>query len=131
MQDKKAIIDHIRKQLEDFKPEASREKIGKVLEVADGIVRLDGLSSCMSQEMIDFGNNIFGVALNLEDGVVGAMILGEYSHIKEGDTAKSTGKILSVPVSESLVGRVVDPLGKALDGKGAISAKKYYPIEKI
>jgi len=131
MQDKNSIIDHIRKQLEDFKPEASREKIGKVLEVADGIVRLDGLSSCMSQEMIDFGNNIFGVALNLEDGVVGAMILGEYSHIKEGDTAKSTGKILSVPVSESLVGRVVDPLGKALDGKGAISAKKYYPIEKI
>lgn len=128
---KNAILDSIKKQLEGYKVESTTEKIGTVLEVADGIVRLDGLSTCMSQEMIDFGNDTYGVALNLEEGVVGAMILGEYSHIKEGDMAKSTGKILSVPVSEKLVGRVVDPLGQALDGKGEIAAAKFYPIEKI
>ncbi len=125
------ILDGIKKQLEGYKAEASKEKIGTVLEVADGIVRVDGLSTCMSQEMIDFGNDTYGVALNLEEGVLGAMILGEYSHIKERDTVKSTGKILSVPVSEKLIGRVVDPLGQALDGKGEISAKTFYPIEKI
>jgi len=129
--DKKMVIDSIKKQLEGYKAEASREKIGTVLEVADGIVRLDGLSTCMSQEMIDFGNETYGVALNLEEGVIGAMILGEYSHIKEGDIAKSTGKILSVPVGENLIGRVVNPLGAPLDGKGEISTKKFYPIEKI
>ena len=120
MQDKNSIINQIRKQMEGFKIEASEEKVGAVLEVADGIVRLDGLSRCMSQEMIDLGNDTYGVALNLEDGVVGAMVLGEYKHIKEGDIAKSTGKILSVPVGDGLIGRVVDPLGQPLDGKGAI-----------
>ena len=125
------VLDSIKKQLENYKADATKDKVGTVLEVADGIVRLDGLSTCMSQEMIDFGNDTYGVALNLEEGVVGAMILGEYSHIKEGDTAKSTGKILSVPVGENLIGRVVDPLGQALDGKGEISSKTFYPIEKI
>ncbi len=129
--DKKMVLDSIKKQLENYKADATKDKVGTVLEVADGIVRLDGLSTCMSQEMIDFGNDTYGVALNLEEGVVGAMILGEYSHIKEGDTAKSTGKILSVPVGENLIGRVVDPLGQALDGKGEISSKTFYPIEKI
>ncbi|MFA5133638.1 MAG: F0F1 ATP synthase subunit alpha [Patescibacteria group bacterium] len=131
MKDKNIIIDQIKKQLEGFKPDASKEKIGTVLEVADGIVRLDGLNDCMSQEMIDFGNGVYGVALNLEDGVVGAMVLGEYKQIKEGDIAKSTGKILSVPVSEGLIGRVVNPLGQPLDGKGPIKSDKYYPVEKI
>ncbi len=129
--DKKMVLDSIKKQLENYKPDATKDKIGTVLEVADGIVRLDGLSTCMSQEMIDFGNDTYGVALNLEEGILGAMILGEYSHIKEGDTAKSTGKILSVPVGDKLIGRVVDPLGQALDGKGEIAAQKFYPIEKI
>jgi len=131
MKDKNVIIDHIKKQLEGFAPEASKEKIGTVLEVADGIVRLDGLNNCMSQEMIDFGNDVFGVVLNLEDGVVGAMVLGEYKHIKEGDIAKSTGKILSVPVADELIGRVINPLGQPLDGKGPIKSNKYYPVEKI
>ncbi|MFH1193467.1 MAG: F0F1 ATP synthase subunit alpha [bacterium] len=131
MKDKNTIIEQIKKQLADFKPEASKEKIGKVLEVADGIVRLDGLSNCMSQEMIDFGNDVYGVALNLEDGVLGAMVLGEYKQIKEGDIAKSTGKILSVPVGEALIGRVVNPLGEPIDGKGPIKSNKFYPVEKI
>ena len=94
--DKNVIIDQIKKQLEDFKPSAESQKIGNVLEVADGIVRLDGLSDCMMQEMIDFGNDIYGVVLNLEDGVIGAMILGDFEHIKEGDTAKTTGKIFNL-----------------------------------
>ena len=128
---KNVVIDHIKKQLENFEPEAEKQEVGTVLEVGDGIARLDGLSDCMMQEMIDFGNDVYGVALNLEEGIVGAMVLGEYKEIKEGDTAKRTGKILSVPVGESIVGRVVDPLGKALDGKGAITSDKYYPIEKI
>ena len=85
----------------------------------------------MSQEMIDFGNNIFGVALNLEDGVVGAMILGDYLEIKEGDQVKLTGRILEVPVGEAVVGRVVNPLGQAVDGKGEIKSNKFYPVEKI
>lgn len=131
MQNKQAIIDQIKKQIEGFEPEAEHQKVGTVLEVADGVARLDGLSDCMMQEMIDFGNDIFGVALNLEDGVVGAMILGEYQKIKEGDSAKTTGKILSVPVGEQLIGRVVNPLGQALDGKGKIESNEFYPIEKI
>ncbi|PIR66918.1 MAG: F0F1 ATP synthase subunit alpha [Parcubacteria group bacterium CG10_big_fil_rev_8_21_14_0_10_36_14] len=129
--DKNVIIDQIKKQLEDFKPSAESQKIGNVLEVADGIVRLDGLSDCMMQEMIDFGNDIYGVVLNLEDGVIGAMILGDFEHIKEGDTAKTTGKILSVPVGEALIGRVVNPLGVPLDEKGKIESDKFYPVEKI
>jgi len=131
MQDKNVIINHIKKQLENFKPDAEKQKVGTVLEVADGIVRLDGLNDCMMQEMIDFGNETYGVVLNLEDGVLGAMILGEYKHIKEGDTAKSTGKILSVPVGETVIGRVVNPLGQPIDAKGEINTDKYYPVEKI
>jgi F-type H+-transporting ATPase subunit alpha len=130
MLDKKTIVNQIQKQLENFTAEASTAKVGTVLEVADGIVRLDGLSTCMSQEMLDFGRDTFGVALNLEDGVVGAMILGEYAHIKEGDTVKSTGRILSVPVGEALIGRVVNPLGEAIDGKSAIKSDTLYPVEK-
>ncbi|MBU4453349.1 F0F1 ATP synthase subunit alpha [Candidatus Parcubacteria bacterium] len=129
--DKNVIIDQIKKQLKDFKPTAESQKVGAVLEVSDGIVRLDGLSDCMMQEMIDFGNNTYGVVLNLEDGVVGAMILGDFEHIKEGDTAKTTGKILSVPVGEALIGRVVNPLGVPLDEKGPIQSDKFYPVEKI
>ncbi|MBU1179738.1 F0F1 ATP synthase subunit alpha [Patescibacteria group bacterium] len=129
--DKNVIINQIKKQLEDFKPSAESQKVGTVLEVSDGIVRLDGLSDCMMQEMIDFGNDTYGVVLNLEDGVIGAMILGEFEHIKEGDTAKTTGKILSVPVGEALVGRVVNPLGMPLDEKGPIQSDKFYPVEKI
>ena len=130
MLDKKTIVSQIQKQLENFTAATSTAKVGMVLEVADGIVRLDGLSTCMSQEMLDFGNDTFGVVLNLEDGVIGAMILGDYAHIKEGDMVKSTGKILSVPVGEALIGRVVNPLGEAIDGKSAIKTDTLYPVEK-
>ncbi|MBU1036435.1 F0F1 ATP synthase subunit alpha [Patescibacteria group bacterium] len=128
---KDQIIEQLKKQLDDFKASTTTEKVGIVTEVGDGIAKISGLSNCMSQEMLDFGNNNFGVALNLEEDSVGAMILGDYLKIKSGDTVKSTGRILEVPVGKSIIGRVVDPLGKPLDGKGEIKTDQFYPIEKI
>ncbi len=114
-----------------FSAAAKAEKVGKVIEVGDGIARMTGLSDCLSAEMLEFAGGIYGVALNLEEETVGAMILGEATGIKEGDTVKRTGKILSVPVGEALVGRVVDPLGRPVDGKGPIKSSAQYPVEKI
>jgi len=131
------IIENLKKQIAEAKIAAGTEKVGKVAEIGDGIARITGLSNCMSGEMLEFvnaegaGESVFGVALNLEEDIIGAMILGEYFHIKEGDTVKSTGRILSVPVGDKLVGRVVNPLGEPKDGKGAIKEDKFYPIEKI
>ncbi len=125
------VVESIKKQIHDFDEQISIEKIGKVIEVGDGIAKIGGLSEVMSSEMLDFGNGVFGVALNLEEETVGAMILGDYNKIKEGDIVKSTGKILQVPVGEDLIGRVVNPLGLALDGKAEIKEKKFYPVEKI
>jgi len=143
MNQKDYIIETLKKQIEGFKSETTTEKIGRVVEVGDGIARISGLSDAMASEMLEFTNvsesgkhandreSVFGVALNLEEDQVGAMILGEYEKIKEGDQVKSTGKILSVPVGEAMVGRVVNPLGMAVDGKGDIKTEKIYPIEKI
>ncbi len=125
------IVELLKKQIEGFEEELAVEKVGKVIEVGDGIAKITGLSDVMASEMLDFGNNIFGVALNLEEDTVGAMILGEYFGIKEGDTVRSTGKILSIPVSEKIVGRVINPLGQTIDGKTPIQTDEYYPIEKI
>jgi len=125
------IIEQLKKQIENFQVKTQTEKVGTVIEVGDGVAKISGLSDCMASEMIDFGNNIYGVALNLEEGQIGAMILGNFENIKEGDTVKSTGKILSVPVGENIIGRVVSPLGEALDGKGQIKSEKFYPVEKI
>ncbi len=131
MSTKSAIIDELKRQFQGFKHEAKQEHVGEVLEIGDGIARMSGLSNVMASEMLEFPNNTFGVTLNLEEGIVGAMILGESGHIKEGDTVKSTGKVLSVPVGEAFLGRVVDPLGKPLDGKGPIKESAFYPVEKI
>jgi F-type H+-transporting ATPase subunit alpha len=102
-----------------------------VVEIGDGVARITGLSDAMASEMLEFSNGQIGVALNLEEDRVGAMVLGDYTGIKEGDMVKSTGKILSVPVGENFIGRVINPLGKPLDGKGEIKSEKTYPIEKI
>ncbi|MBT4335267.1 F0F1 ATP synthase subunit alpha, partial [bacterium] len=131
MSSKDQIIDELKKQITDFKTEATTEKVGTVIEVGDGIAKISGLSDCMSQEMIEFENGQFGVALNLEEDNVGAMVLGEYIDIKEGDKVKTTGRILEVPVGEAVIGRVVDALGKAIDGKGEIKSDKFNPVEKI
>jgi F-type H+-transporting ATPase subunit alpha len=131
------IIETLKKQIEGFRSETTTEKTGRVVEVGDGIARISGLSDAMASEMLEFVSDksptlvTYGVALNLEEDQVGAMILGEYEKIKEGDTVKSTGKILSVPVGEAMIGRVINPLGVALDGKGEIKTEKSYPIEKI
>lgn len=126
-----SIIAELKKNIASFKKEVHVEEVGKVLEVGDGIARISGLSACQVSEMIEFPGDTFGVALNLEEDAVGAVILGEYKHIKEGDTAKRTGRILSVPVSDDILGRVVNPLGIAIDGGNALKAKTYVPIEKI
>lgn len=136
------IIETLKKQIEDFKAEARVEKVGRVIEVGDGIARISGLSDAMASEMLEFfpssvkasegkPASIFGVALNLEEDQVGAMILGEYEQIKEGDEVHLTGKILSVPAGVEMIGRVINPLGMAIDGKGEIKADKFNPIEKI
>ncbi|HPN96782.1 MAG TPA: F0F1 ATP synthase subunit alpha [Candidatus Moranbacteria bacterium] len=125
------IIEQLKKQIEGFETKAKTEKIGTVMEIGDGVARITGLAEAMASEMLEFSNGQFGVALNLEEDRVGAMVLGDYTGIKEGDTVKSTGKILSVPVGENFIGRVINPLGEPLDGKGEIKSEKFYPIEKI
>ncbi len=124
------IIENLKQQISQSKLETQVEKIGKVVKVADGVATLNGLTDTMSGELLEFPNEIFGVALNLEEDSVGTMILGDYLKIKEGDTVKSTGRIMEVPVGESLVGRVVNALGVPIDGKGEIKADKFYSVEK-
>ena len=125
------ISDLIESRIENFdaKVEASTE--GTVISLADGIALIHGLSDAMSGEMLEFPENVYGMALNLERDSVGAVILGDYKKISEGDKVKCTGRILEVPVGEALMGRVVDSLGNPIDGKGPIDAKETAPIEKI
>ncbi len=134
MKTKDFIVEQLKQQISDFKSDVKVEKVGTVVEVGDGIARISGLSEAMSSEMLAFeskGDTIYGVALNLEEDSVGAVILGDYLKIKEGDTVKSTGRILEVPVGEGVIGRVVNALGQAIDGKGEIKSDKFYPVEKI
>ena len=130
-QTKDNILEIIKSEIEKFKVETTVQKVGTVIEVGDGIARVTGLSDCASAEMLDFGNDTFGVALNLEEDTIGAILLGHSSKIREGDTVKATGRILSIPVGENFIGRVVNPLGRAIDGKPAIKSDKFNPIEKI
>ncbi|OGH71389.1 MAG: F0F1 ATP synthase subunit alpha [Candidatus Magasanikbacteria bacterium RIFCSPLOWO2_01_FULL_43_20b] len=138
------IVAELKKHIAEFTKTVEVEEIGAVIEVGDGIARMNGLTNCQAQEMLEFvsseresasggsdGSPVFGVALNLEEETVGAMILGECRHIKEGDTVKRAGRILSVPVGEQMVGRVVNALGIPIDGKGDIKTKQFYPVEKI
>lgn len=125
------IVEQLKKNIGEFQGKITVEEIGTVIEVGDGIAQMEGLTNCQASEMLEFPNNTYGVALNLEEGTVGAVILGDYKHIKEGDVVKRTGRILSIPVSEELIGRVVSPLGVPIDGKGEVPTNKFYPIEKI
>jgi len=131
MTNKDYIIEQLKKQIEGFKAETQTEKVGKVIEVGDGVARISGLSDLMASEMVEFPNGEIGVALNLEEDRLGVMILGSYLGIKEGDEVKATGKVLSIPVGDAVIGRVVNPLGIPVDGKGNIKADKLYPVEKI
>ncbi len=125
------LVDQLKTKILEFQPSAKVEKVGTVLEVSDGVARVSGLTDCASMEMLDFGQGVFGVALNLEESLVGSVILGDYQKIKVGDTVRTTGRILSVPVGENLIGRVVGVLGDPKDGKGEIKSSKFYPVEKI
>jgi len=125
------LIEELKKNIAGFHYEPKAETIGTVLEVGDGVARVAGLSNVMASEMVEFENGTVGVALNLEEGEAGVMLLGEVEDLREGMTVKSTGKILSVPVSDGIIGRVLSPLGLPIDGKGAINAEAFYPVEKI
>lgn len=127
----KDVLKLLEDQIASYRREAKTEQVGTVTDIGDGIAKIRGLSQIGSAEMIDFGNGVFGSALNLLEDQVGAIILGDFSKVKEGDTVRSTGKILSVPVGEEMIGRVVSPLGEAKDGGPAISRKTLYPVEKI
>ncbi|NND65036.1 MAG: F0F1 ATP synthase subunit alpha [Gammaproteobacteria bacterium] len=125
------VSDLIKARLEKFEATAEARNVGTVTQLTDGIVRIHGLADVQYGEMIEFPGNVFGLALNLEQDSVGAVVLGEYKHISEGDTVKTTGRILEVPVGEGLLGRVVDALGSPIDGKGAIQSTDTAPIEVI
>ena len=125
------ISELIKQRIESFDVKAEARDVGTVIALTDGIVRIHGLADAQYGEMLEFPGGSFGLALNLERDSVGAVVLGEYKHISEGDTVKTTGRILEVPVGEALLGRVVDSLGNPVDGKGPIDATESSPIEKV
>lgn len=125
------ISDLIKSRIENFDLGVEARSEGTIVSLTDGIVRVHGLSDVMQGEMVEFPGNTFGMALNLERDSVGAVVLGAYEHLAEGDSVKCTGRILDVPVGEALLGRVVDALGRPIDGKGPISTPQRSPIEKI
>jgi F-type H+-transporting ATPase subunit alpha len=127
----KDISASLQKQIEDFEPELSLRDIGTVYEAGDGIARARGLRDVQSQELVQFENDVMGIAFNLEADNVGIIIMGEFSEIQEGMTVRSTGRIASVPVGTGVIGRVVNALGQPIDGKGGINSTGYRPIERI
>lgn len=131
MSDSHQIVEILKKEISQWQVKPKTEKIGKILEIGDGVAKITGLSNVMYNEMLELPRNTFGLALNLEEDLVGAVILGNYLHLKEGDLVKSTGRILEVPVGEELIGRVVNPLGIPLDNQGDINSKTTSPIEKL
>ena len=125
------ISDLIKQRIENFDAVAEARNEGTVVSVTDGIVRIHGLSDAMQGEMLEFPGDTYGMALNLERDSVGAVVLGDYSHLSEGDAVRTTGRILEVPIGETLLGRVVNALGEPIDGKGAIKADVTAPVEKV
>ena len=125
------IVSLIRRQIEEFGGDLSMVDVGTVVQVGDGIASIQGLQGVRSNELLDFGNEVLGLALNLESDLVGAAILGDATTIKEGDQVRSTGQIIEIPVGDALIGRVVDPLGRPLDGKGPINTSGTRPVEQV
>ena len=121
----------LREQISNYEQSVAVEEVGSVISVGDGIARIHGLEKVMAGEMLAFPHSVFGIALNLEEDQVGAVLLGEYTKIKEGDTVKRTNTIMSVPVGDALVGRVVNPLGEPVDGKGPVAAKQRSALERL
>ena len=125
------VIAQIEQQIAKLSSKAVKKNTGTIRSVADGVAKLDGLSDVMYNEMVQFPGGAIGIALNLEEDEVGCVVLGDVSSLKEGDEVQTTGKLLSVPVGRALLGRVVDALGRPVDGKGPIDSKEFYPVEKI
>ncbi len=125
------LLEEIESQIAGVKTATTRQNVGTVREIGDGVAKIEGLSDVMLNEMIDFGEGITGLALNLEETEVGAIILGDYTRIEEGAQVRTTGKLLQVPAGKGLLGRVVDALGRPVDGKGPIKSDVAYPVEKI
>src|SRR5512144_672096 len=121
----------IREQIGSYAVDVDVAEVGSIISLGDGIARVHGVDRAMAGEMLEFPHGVFGIALNLEEESVGAVLLGEYTQIKEGDIVKRTGRIISVPVGEELLGRVVNALGQPIDGKGPIAAKQSSPIERL
>ncbi len=128
------IVEQLKSRIAEYKSEARLETVGRVIEVGDGIARVAGISQAMMSEMLEFrtaGGPVYGVAMNLEEDSVGAIVLGEFGRIREGDEVACLDRILEVPVGDNIVGRVLNPLGSPVDGKGELEAAGFYPIEKI
>jgi len=121
----------IRDQIGSYAVDVDVAEVGSIISLGDGIARLHGIENAMAGEMIEFPHGVYGIALNLEEESVGAVLLGDYTNIKEGDTVKRTGRIISVPVGEEMLGRVVNALGQPIDGKGPITTKQFSPIERL
>ena len=125
------IVSVIKQQIEQFGMSATMVDVGTVVEIGDGIARIRGLAAARYSELLQFPNDVMGVAMNLEENSVACVLLGDYGHIKEGDEVKATGRIAEVPVGDALIGRVVDPLGQPLDGKGPVKTDSTRPIERV
>src|SRR6188508_1166534 len=121
----------IREQIGSFAVDVDVAEVGSIISIGDGIARVHGVDNAMAGEMLEFPHGVFGIALNLEEESVGAVLLGEFKEIKEGDQVKRTGRIISVPVGEEMLGRVVNGLGQPIDGKGPITSKQFLPIERL
>ena len=121
----------IRDQIGSYAVDVDVAEVGTIISIGDGIARIHGIEKAMAGEMLEFPHSVFGIALNLEEESVGAVLLGEYQAIKEGDTVKRTGRIISVPVGDAMLGRVVNALGQPIDGKGPIATTQFSPIERI
>ena len=127
----KDIVSVIKEQIEHFGASATMTDVGSVVEVGDGVASIQGLRKAKNNELLAFPGNIMGLALNLEEDTVAAVILGDYSHIKEGDEVRCTGRVVEVPVGDQLIGRVVNTLGEPIDGLGPIKTSKSRPVERI
>ncbi len=125
------LLQDIESKISGAKTSVAKQNVGTVREIGDGVAKIEGLTDAMLNEMLDFGNGVVGLALNLEETEVGAIILGEYTSVKEGQEVRTTGKLLQVPVGKGLLGRVVNALGNPIDGKGPVKSEVSYPVEKI
>src|SRR5207249_6691161 len=125
------LLQEIESQIAGVKTATEKQNVGTVREIGDGVAKVEGLTRAKLNEMLDFGHGVTGLALNLEETEVGAIILGDYTKIEEGAEVKTTGKLLQVPVGKGLLGRVVNSLGQPIDGKGPVKTDVAYPVEKI